>query len=278
MKECWALNKIHGTSSHISYNPSRDIENKVCFFAGGAKHENFINLFDKEQLLAKFEEGFGIVPATVYGEAYGGKLQGMSHTYGPDLKFIVFDVKVNDIWLDVPNAEQVAHALGLEFVDYVKISTDLNEIDAQRDADDPIAQRLGLGSKPREGIVLRPLVEMILPNGKRVIAKHKNAAFLERTNQPKVTDPAKLEVVKNAKVIANDWVTHQRLTHVLDKNLDITGIEHTSKLIKAMTDDILREGEGEIAVTKEVLSAIGSTTAILWKQYLQEQLRTKALA
>jgi hypothetical protein len=40
-KEVYALEKIHGTSAHISWN-----QGELNFFAGGAKHERFVSLFD----------------------------------------------------------------------------------------------------------------------------------------------------------------------------------------------------------------------------------------
>ena len=41
----------------------------------------------------------------IHGEGYGGKQQGMSATYGPNLKFIVFDVYIDGKFSDVPDAD-----------------------------------------------------------------------------------------------------------------------------------------------------------------------------
>ena len=80
--------------------------------------------------------------STVFGEGYGGKEQGMRDTYGPDLKFIAFDVKIGNRWLSVTDAEDVVKKLGLEFVFYKKVSTYFTEengvrkyveLDAERD-------------------------------------------------------------------------------------------------------------------------------------------------
>ena len=130
-RECYAMEKIHGTSAHVRYAPQKDPTNLVGFSSGGEKHDKFVALFDVEALKKAFQEIFGgaaeLADSTivVYGEAYGGKQQSMGHTYGPNLKFIVFDVRVGDVWLNVPNAEDVAKKLGLEFVHYVRIPTDL---------------------------------------------------------------------------------------------------------------------------------------------------------
>ena len=45
-KECYAMEKIHGTSAHISFTPSlKPGTEQLNFFSGGEKHENFIKLF-----------------------------------------------------------------------------------------------------------------------------------------------------------------------------------------------------------------------------------------
>ena len=161
-RECYAMEKLHGTSAHVRYTPKKDPANPVGFFSGGEPHDKFVVLFDVEALKKAFQEIFGGAAelddsaVVVYGEAYGGKQQGMSHTYGPNLKFCVFDVRVGDVWLAVPQAEDVAKRLGLEFVHYVRIPTDLARIDAERDADSVQAVRNGMGpGHKREGVVLR---------------------------------------------------------------------------------------------------------------------------
>lgn len=257
-KECYALEKIHGTSAHIKHE-----SDNLTFFSGGVKHASFVELFDEEELRERFKEiTSGLI--VVYGEAYGGSCQGMKDTYGPDLKFIGFEVKIGDIWLNVPNAHDVCSKLGIEFVDYVRIPTDLASIDAERDKPSTQAIRNGMGEKMREGIVLRPIVEVTLNNGERIIAKHKRAEFSETKTVREVT-PDKLQVMLEASRIADEWVTEMRLEHVLDKLPDCAGMEQTGKVIKAMQEDVYREAKGEIVESKAALSAIAKKTAQLYK-------------
>lgn len=265
-KRCYALCKIHGTSAHLSWN-----NGQLGFFSGGEKHEKFVSLFDQEKLVAILTANFGAdMKVKIHGEAYGGKQQGMAHTYGPNLKFIVFDVCVNESWLAVPKAEKVASDLGLEFVHYVEISTDLAEIDAQRDADSVQAVRNGMGpGKMREGIVLRPLIEVTMNNGERIIAKHKRDEFRERQHVPKVDDPAKLAVMTKAQEIADEWAVPMRLAHILQDLPHATGMEHTGEIVKAMIADIRKEAKGEIAEGREIDAAIGRKAAQLWKQHIK---------
>jgi len=266
-KECYALEKCDGCSAHITWK-----EGKLSFFSGGAKHESFVALFDQEKLTQALLANIGQDNAIVYGEAYGGKLQGMAHTYGPILKFIAFDVKIGESWLSVPQAEDVVKKLGLEFIYYVKIPTDLAAIDAERDADSVQAVRNGMGSGHiREGVVLRPLIEVTMNNGERIIAKHKREEFQERKHVPKVVDAAKAAVLTEAQAIADEYVIPMRLEHVLQTLPQATGMEHTRDVITAMIEDVYREAKGEIVESKEVASAIGKRAAELWKKRIKEK-------
>jgi RNA ligase len=268
-KECYALEKIHGTSAHISWNAK---EQKVKFFSGGESHERFVSLFDVELLQTKLAEMFVTSNAIIYGEAYGGKQQGMSNTYGKELKFIAFEVQVAELWLNVPNAEGVCKSLNIEFVDYVKVSTDLTALDAERDKHSIQAIRNGCGEgKIREGVVLKPLVEFTTNNGGRVIAKHKRAEFKE-TKTPREVSSEEFKVMEDAKAIAEEWVTEMRLKHVLDKLPQGINVESTKLVIDAMVEDVYREAKGEIVESREVTKYIGSKTAVMFKKKIQNEM------
>lgn len=221
--------------------------------------------------MAKFKE-IGQNEVIIFGEAYGGKCQGMSETYGKELKFVAFDVKVGESWLDVPKAEQIVRSLGLEFVDYVKINTDLVSLDLQRDKNSVQAIRNGMGEgKLREGVVLRPIIELTRNNGERVISKHKRDEFRETKTPRPIVDPEKLKVLQDAELVAQEWITGERLNHITSKIPDC-GIENMGEIIKLMTEDIKREGEKEIIWSKDVEKSIGKATALLFKNKLKQSL------
>ena len=259
-REVYALEKVHGTSAHVGWGPEG-----IRFFAGGAKHEAFVALFDTAALMDKFAQAFPVAKATVYGEAYGGKMQGMKATYGESLRFIAFDVQVGDLWLSVPDAEKVVLSLGLEFVPYEFGPTDLLWLGAERDRPSVVAERRGCGTdRPREGVVLRPPFEVRTNNGGRLIAKHKGDAFAE-TKTPREVDPALLKVLEEAEAIAAEWVTEMRLTHVLDRLGNPTELSATGAVIKAMVEDVTREASGEIVDSKDARKAIGTRAARMFK-------------
>jgi hypothetical protein len=209
----------------------------------------------------------------------------MRDTYGDDCKFIVFDIKMNGNWLDVPTAATLAKYLKLEFVDYVRIPATMEKLNEERDKPSTQAIRNGKGNdKKREGIVIRPIRECVDERGNRIIAKHKQDSFKE-TKTAREVDPKRLEVLKQANAIATEWVTEERLKHILNGVQallnSVQGIEGGQRevniddmktIILMMIEDVEREAKGEIIESPEARKAIGSRTAQLYKKFLVNRL------
>ena len=275
-KEVYALEKIHGTSAHVSFEfiTSGELGHWNIHLFSGEQQSVFEQLFNVPMLIEHAEKHFSkIHKTTIYGEAYGGKCQGMRETYGQNLAFVAFDVKIGDFWLSVPDAEALVKAAGFQFVDYVKVPTDLATLDAERDKPSVQAKRNGITEdKPREGVVLRPLFEFSMNDGSRIIVKHKGEAFKETKSPRPVVDPSKLQVLVEAQAIADEWVTPMRLEHVLQKiegELDMTKM---GIILKAMVEDVTREASGEIINSKEARQAISTKTAKMVKELLQSRI------
>lgn len=272
--QVFALEKIHGSSSHVSWE-GRDLH----FFAGGQKHATFTRIFDQPALATSFQAlGHGDTKITVYGEVYGGKCQGMSRTYGPSLSFVAFDVQIGEFWLDVPAAHEVTNKLGLEFVHYERGPCTVEWLTQQREAPSVQAQRKGIAEpRQREGIVIRPLTELIRKNGDRVIAKYRNHAFEERAKPPREIDPAKAERIEGARRVAEEFVVPMRLEHVLDKiRAERDGsdpeIKDTGMVVKRMIEDVRTEESQNVAEwTLETDKEIGRAAAKLFHAWLKRE-------
>jgi len=262
------MEKVHGTSANVRYK----IENGITLFSGGSKHEIFTKLFDKEALKQYFVER-EFTDITIFGEAYGGKCQGMRESYGDQLQFVAFEVRIDNMWLSVPRAEMICNELGIEFMPYEKIPCTLEAIDSERDRESIIGfRRTGKHNIPREGVVLRPLVEFTHQTGGVIRVKHKREEFHETKTSRKVIDPELLLVLEKASEIAEEWVTPMRLKHVLDKLPEITDMSGFGIIAKAMIEDIEREAKGEIVESKEARKAITRKTAKLASKYFKDQL------
>ena len=259
-KECYALEKIDGTSSDIRWK-----DNKIAFKLGTGNYNNFVKLFDVENLEKKLKEDFFDRSVVINGEGYGGKIQHQSNMYGKELKFIVFDIRIDGMWLDVPNAEELTKSFGLEFVSYNKVSADIETLNKERDLPSTQAKRNGIEEdKQREGIVIRPLIELRKNNGERVIAKHKTEEFRE-TKTKREVDPERLKLLTESREIAEEWVTENRLDHVLSKLDNPTELNKIPDVIKSMIEDVYREGKDELVESKETRKVIGSKTVQLYK-------------
>jgi hypothetical protein len=271
-REVFAMEKIHGTSSSVGFKAGEPL----WLHSGGAKHAQFEACFDLPALTAAFM-ALGHPSITVYGEAYGGNMQAMKDVYGGTLKFCAFDVQIGGHWLSVPDAENVARGLGLDFVPYRKVPATVEALDAERDRPSEQAVKLGFTEpKLREGIVIRPLMELTKNDGERIVAKHKGEAFAERIHTPKVA-PDKLVVLSEATAVADEWVTEMRLAHVLDRlqasGVDLSGPQATPLVIAAMVENVCREAAGEIEDTKDVRRAISGRAAKMFKARLQNALK-----
>lgn len=268
-KTVYCLEKIDGTSCHIKLSPQ-----EIRFFSGCIKQKQFEAIFDKDEIKRKYDELNNNCTYLIYGEGYGGKVQGMSKTYGVETKFCAFDVKFskgenNGHWMNVPEAENFVKSFGFDFVYYEKVDNTLEEWNRIRDLPSQQAIKNGIGNdKISEGVVIRPIYECFDQWGDRYILKHKKDAWRETTKTREV-DSSKLEVLTEANDIAMEWVTEMRLTHVLDKLNNPSDICKTKDVIVSMIEDVKRESSGEVVWSKNVEKAIGSFTAKLFKERLR---------
>jgi hypothetical protein len=265
-KEVYAMEKIHGCAAHVMFG-----DGAINYSSGAAKLAAFMKAVPPaEALLAAFN-ALGHPSVCVYGEAYGGSLQRMKATYNERLRFIAFEVMIGDVFLAVPQAEDVATKLGFEFVAWTMVPATIEALDAERDAPSVQSIRNGMGKHPREGIVIRPPIEVVDNAGRRLIAKHKRPEFAE-TATPREVDPAKAEVLVAAEAIALEWVTEMRLSHVLDNLVadgEAVNVSLTGKVVRAMIEDVVRESRGEIVDSREARSAIGGRAAKLFLTWLE---------
>ncbi len=110
--------------------------------------------------------------ACLYGEGYGAKIQKGGGNYREDQSFVMYDIKVGDLWLKREDVEDVAMKLGLSVVPFIGHGT----------LYDAVAMAFfGFDSKwgkfKAEGIVARPQIELKTRNGSRIIAKIKHKDF-----------------------------------------------------------------------------------------------------
>ena len=118
-------------------------------------------------------EMFGGTRACLYGEGYGAKIQKGGGNYRQDQGFVLFDVRVDDWWLERPDVEDVAQKLGLDVVPIVGSGTLESMVGKVR-----VGFSSVWGDFPAEGIVARPSVGLRDRAGHRIITKLKQKDFI----------------------------------------------------------------------------------------------------
>lgn len=141
-------------------------------------------LFPIRALQACFPDKEATTPITLYGEGYGVKIQKGGGRYIADgCSFILFDVKVGNMWLTRESVEDIGKKLGIAVVPICFKGPILRAIQVVRaQARDtllpPLTSRISSDTTlPMEGLVGRPPVELFNRIGQRIITKIKVKDF-----------------------------------------------------------------------------------------------------
>lgn len=162
--------KCDGTNCRVLFDGNE------VFYNGKTNKANFSN--DQKEYIEEtfkeeiFEEYFrkeGKSPRVViFGELVGPKIQnGDNHSF-KELEFIVFDVLINNVFLDVENIKQIAKYFNLRSsYDLLTIKGNLYQLqEIVKDKDFKY-----------EGLVVKPLVELYTKNKNRLILKIKKRDY-----------------------------------------------------------------------------------------------------
>lgn len=108
----------------------------------------------------------------LYGEGFGGSIQRGGATYGPNQRFVLFDVKVGPWWLERAAVEDVARGMGC---DVVPIVGEGYLRDLCRHVE--IGVKSSYGDFLMEGFVMKPTVTLMDRKGDRILAKIKTSDY-----------------------------------------------------------------------------------------------------
>ena len=131
-------------------------------------------LFTEDVLRAAFEDD-SMSYLTLYGEGYGVKIQKAGAGYLPNsVDFILFDVRIGHWWLKRDSVARIAERIGCNLVPDVGSGTINDAIKIVSGG-----MESGLADCQAEGIVLRPMVDLLDRSGRRIITKLKTKDFGE---------------------------------------------------------------------------------------------------
>lgn len=137
---------------------------------------------DEEWLLSKGYEHLEDIPMyTIYGEGYGVKIQKGGNYIKDGVGFIVFDVKVGDMYLLRPSMEDIAGKLGAPVVPYMGQFTIDEAIEFVKTGfKSTIAENKDYDA---EGLVLKCPDGLRTRRGERIIFKVKTCDFIKYKNK-----------------------------------------------------------------------------------------------
>ncbi len=172
--------KVDGTNIRIKCNPYQ--ENGKAFgivFMGKSDdaqipktlytclENKFHSDFVREKITEIFPNG-----ACLYGEGYGAKIQKGGGNYRQDQGFVLFDIKIGDLWLKREAVEDITKRLGIGIIPIIDIGTLSRMVELVRNGFDSV-----WGKFKAEGIVARPSTELKTRRGDRIITKIKCKDF-----------------------------------------------------------------------------------------------------
>lgn len=130
-------------------------------------NELFYSTPAKKCLREFFPEG----NVVFYGEGYGGNINSGGN-YKPEQDFIMFDIRINNTWLERENVIDIGKQLGVECVPVIGQGTLYDAIELVKNN-----LQSKWGDFEAEGIVARPTIELTTRRGGRIIAKIKAKDF-----------------------------------------------------------------------------------------------------
>jgi ATP-dependent RNA circularization protein (DNA/RNA ligase family) len=163
--------KVDGTNIRIMWDGES--------LSVGGKTDNAqipVPLFDRLHDVfnpSKFKEA-DLGPMTLYGEGYGKKIQKGGGNYKADgVDFVMFDVKIEEWWLQRKDIEDIGGKLNIDCVPIIGRGTLQDAGIMAMDGFDSV-----WGNFKAEGIVLKPAIEMKTRRGDRIIAKIKHRDYI----------------------------------------------------------------------------------------------------
>lgn len=177
--------KVDGTNIRVMYHyeDGEEVASSPAIWFNGKSENSQIpaklvkNLEDtfvpKTRL---FMETFGSSEVCLYGEGYGAGIQKGGGNYSPDQKFILFDVKIGDWWLQRKDVEDIATKLGIDVVYVIKGTITLSDMIQLVSTTGPALSAISENATI-EGWVGIPYVPLFARNGDRIITKIKYKDF-----------------------------------------------------------------------------------------------------
>jgi len=195
----------------------------------------------------------------VYGELFGGsyphkdvsvdpgakKIQKGIH-YCPHNDFYAFDIRVNGVYLSVPEANDLFNRFGFLHAETLFEGSLKNCLEYKNEFQTTVPGKFQLPQIDDnfcEGVVIRPVEPRFFPNGSRVILKNKNAKWEEKSKASDRKPKIEVQLTDEEQRLYHEFhslVTENRLVNVLSK-FGPVGQKDFGKLLGEFSRDISEE-------------------------------------
>jgi Rnl2 family RNA ligase len=206
--------------------------------------QDVINRYTEKVLYLKQIHFADAKQIQIYGELFGPGIQ-RKVFYGNEKDYMAFEIQADGV---VVNADIAAGLLTLVGIptppsfgvfESLDAALELPNIFVSRVYDElypgDSACQYELGENDAEGLVMKPVVPLYLPNGSRVIIKNKHPKFKEKKKKKKT--PAEPNPWVD---IADQYVTQNRLDAVVSKLGELKPSDF-GKVIRLMSEDVIAD-------------------------------------
>lgn len=181
----WSITeKVDGTNIRVIFDRGSNLEPKFRGRTDKAQIPNFLmnflkSKFTRELMLKVFPDSQKII---LFGEGYGNKIQSVGKKYRDDNSLILFDVCIDDWWLEQDNVNDIAKKLGIWSVPLLKICDIKEALDYVKSEPDSQCSAKNL---KMEGIVARSHPLMLFRDGTPIMWKIKAKDYRKLNAPPK---------------------------------------------------------------------------------------------
>ncbi len=249
-KEVVVTEKIHGTNGRIGY-----VEGKIVvgsrnhMLSAGNDNAGFFEWVYRlgipqklENKLSPSQKEKGVI---FCGEFFGSNIQ-KEIKYQDTKDFLTFGIRIAQDFIPFEQLQGCCDGLGIGVVPLIY----RGKPDRQLLIDLRSGPSLINPKEPREGIVITPAEPKRDRKDNWMIYKLKSPEFEERASlrhsKPNLDNSKYL----TARAFANEYVTEQRLNHVIDHlkedGIEATTIKEIRLVLEEMARDVRREGEAQI--------------------------------
>jgi len=171
--------KVDGMNIRVMYD-SNPLDNNVSFRGRTDRAQLPMDLVERLQELFPIEKFTKLWPLDdteenssicLYGEGFGAGIQ-KGGKYSDHKDFVLFDIKMGEVWLKREDVIDIAQKMGIEIVPSFGEGTLSKLVDFVKSS-----SLSHWGNFEMEGIVARPLVELFYRFGNRIITKLKTKDF-----------------------------------------------------------------------------------------------------